>query len=74
MKKGEHMKRGGKMKVAAITGADSGLGAALTELLAKKGWALVLGGRDEKKLNEFTDTLQKITANLFRDQPPPHLE
>lgn len=49
------------MKVAAITGAYSGLGAALAELLAKKGYALVLGGRNEKKLNGFIDKMQKMT-------------
>ena len=48
-------------KVAAITGAYSGLGAALSELLAKKGYALVLGGRDKEKLQQFTEKMKKIT-------------
>jgi short-subunit dehydrogenase len=51
-----------QMKVAAITGAYGGLGAALSELLAKKVYILVLGGLNEKKLREFTDKIQKITT------------
>lgn len=41
------------MKVAAITGAYRGLGAALSKALAKKGYALVLGGRDKAALEKF---------------------
>lgn len=46
-------------KVAAITGAYSGLGAALSELLAKKKYALVIGGRDKKKLENFAKKIRK---------------
>ena len=48
-------------KVAAITGVYSGLGAALSELLAKKGYALVLGGRDKEKLNAFAEKMKNFT-------------
>ncbi len=48
-------------KVIAITGVYSGLGAALSEALAKKGYVLVLGGRNKKKVEEFTHKIQKIT-------------
>lgn len=48
-------------KVAAITGAYSGLGASLSRLLAKKGYKLVLGGRNKDKLEKFTDEIKKIT-------------
>lgn len=38
-------------KVALITGASSGIGAATARLFAKAGAKLVLNGRDEKRLN-----------------------
>lgn len=38
-------------KVALITGASSGIGAAAARLFAKAGAKLVLNGRDEKRLN-----------------------
>ncbi len=44
-------------KVAAITGAYGGLGAELSKLLARKGYALVLGGRNAGKLQELIDSL-----------------
>ena len=36
-------------KVAAITGGYKGIGGALSELLAKKGYVLVLGGRNKEE-------------------------
>lgn len=48
-------------KVAVITGGYKGIGGALSELLAKKGYALVIGGRNEKELRAFSKTLQKWT-------------
>jgi len=44
-------------KVVAITGAYSGLGAALSEALAKKGCKLVLGGREKEKLGIFAEKI-----------------
>ncbi len=49
-------------KVAAITGAYSGLGAALSGTLAKRGYKLVLGGRDKAKLEKFADEAKNIAA------------
>lgn len=46
-----------KSKVAAITGAYKGLGAALSRALASKGYKLVLGGRNEAELNQFVTSL-----------------
>ena len=51
-------------KVVAITDAYSGLGAALSEELAKKGCKLVLGGRDPKKLEEFSNKIKEITETV----------
>jgi len=48
-------------KIAAITGAYSGLGAALSRLLAKKGYKLVLGGRNKAELQRFIDEIKKVT-------------
>ncbi len=48
-------------KVAAITGAYGGLGAALSIALAKRGWKLVLGGRNKTELEKFTKEVGKIT-------------
>lgn len=49
------------VKVAAITGSYSGLGAALSKILAKKGYKLVLGGRNKVELEKFADEIKKIT-------------
>ncbi len=52
------------IKVAAITGAYSGLGAALSILLAKEGYSLVLGGRNKKKLEAFAAKMKEVTDVL----------
>lgn len=49
-------------KVVAITGAYSGLGAALSRTLAKRGYKLVLGGRNKTELERFANEIKKITA------------
>lgn len=49
------------MKVAAITGAYSGLGESLSSALAKKGWNLVLSGRDKGKLKLLQKQIEKLT-------------
>ncbi|SEF70219.1 Short-chain dehydrogenase [Actinacidiphila yanglinensis] len=50
------------MPVAIITGASRGLGRALAEELAGRGWDLVLDGRD-------ADTLSAAARDLERDRP-----
>jgi NAD(P)-dependent dehydrogenase (short-subunit alcohol dehydrogenase family) len=54
-------------KVAAITGAYSGLGAELSKAFAKKGFRLVLGGRDEAKLNSFAEGLKADALAVVMD-------
>lgn len=48
-------------KVAAITGAYSGLGAALSRTLAKRGYKLVLGGKNKTELENFVSEIKNIT-------------
>lgn len=48
-------------KVAAITGAYSGLGAALSKALGKRGYRLVIGGRDKYKLENFAREIKNVT-------------
>jgi NAD(P)-dependent dehydrogenase (short-subunit alcohol dehydrogenase family) len=46
-------------KVAIITGAGSGIGAAVARRLAKLGWKVVLGGRDETKVQSVASAILK---------------
>ncbi len=49
-------------KVVAITGVYSGLGAALSKTLAKRGYKLVLGGRNKTKLEKFAKEIGRTTT------------
>lgn len=49
-------------KVVAITGAYSGLGAALSKTFAKRGYKLVLGGKNKTELDKFAHEIKNITA------------
>lgn len=52
---------------ALITGATSGIGRCIAENLSKKGWELILTGRNENVLKELQQKLGRteiITANL----------
>jgi NAD(P)-dependent dehydrogenase (short-subunit alcohol dehydrogenase family) len=44
-------------KVMVITGANGGLGAAISRLALNKGYKLVLGGKDEAKIQAFCNDL-----------------
>src|SRR3989338_7158608 len=48
-------------KVAAITGAYKGLGAALSRVFAAKGYKLIIGGRDKDALGKYADELRVNT-------------
>lgn len=49
------------MKNALITGASRGLGLALAQRLAKKGWGLIIDARDETALEQVRAELSPIT-------------
>lgn len=49
------------LKVAAITGAYSGLGAALSKALAERGYKLILGGRNKAELEKFVNEIKNLT-------------
>lgn len=54
-------------RVAVITGATSGIGAAYAEAFAQRGYNLLLTGRREKELRELADRLAQqysVTAEL----------
>lgn len=57
---------------ALITGATSGIGQSFAAKLAKKGWALILTGRNEEKLREMQKTLggsiEIIAADLAKKE------
>lgn len=50
-------------RVALITGASSGIGAATARLFATAGAKLVLSGRDEKRLQAVVDSIKQATPS-----------
>jgi NAD(P)-dependent dehydrogenase (short-subunit alcohol dehydrogenase family) len=57
-------------RVAVVTGASSGIGAAIAEALSQAGARVVLTGRDEKRLRRVADRLGEhhvVTADLGED-------
>ena len=55
------MKIGSKEKTALITGASRGLGLALAQGLAARGWNLIITARDEDRLRSVRDELATRT-------------
>ncbi len=55
------MKGSSKEKTALITGASRGLGLALAQGLAGRGWNLILTARDEGRLRSVRDELATRT-------------
>ena len=55
-----------KFQLALVTGASSGIGEALTRLLADQGINLLISGRNTAKLNQITQELQsKVKVESF---------
>ena len=52
---------------ALVTGATSGIGQSIARKLAKRGWELILTGRNEEALKEMQKTLGKGTEIIAAD-------
>lgn len=50
------------MSVALVTGASSGIGAAIAIAFAEAGWNVMAAGRDEERLEEVADTSDSIAV------------
>ena len=53
-----------KQMQALITGATSGIGMAIAKELSKRGWSLILTGRNQEKLLELKETLP-VPVEIF---------
>jgi NAD(P)-dependent dehydrogenase (short-subunit alcohol dehydrogenase family) len=50
------------MHVALVTGASRGLGRALAQALAERGWTLVIDGRERAALHDTAEELGRLTV------------
>ena len=57
------MDLGLKGKRALVAGASAGLGAAAARALVAEGAQVVINGRDEKRLGESADRIEKATGH-----------
>ena len=66
------------MKRAVIMGATSGMGMAVSRILAEKGWRLGIAGRREEKLKElqalFPDRISYQVIDIEKDDAPVNLQ
>ena len=60
-------KSSGTARLAVVTGASGGIGAALTTLLAERGIALVLLERDRQKAEAFAAAVNRRTPGAVRE-------
>ena len=61
------MKRGFSPQKVLITGASSGMGAALAKLCAAKGFSLIVTGRNEEALQELKQSLSTLVEIVVAD-------
>jgi NAD(P)-dependent dehydrogenase (short-subunit alcohol dehydrogenase family) len=55
------------MKTAVITGGNSGIGKATATLLAKKGYRVIIHGRDSEKTKQAAEEIKTISGNINVD-------
>ena len=60
-----HLKDGVSRKVAIITGAGTGIGAAIALRLAALGWRVILGGRRQDKLDEVAAAIRQAGGEVI---------
>lgn len=60
-------KKGSDLMKALVTGATSGIGQSIARKLAKRGWELILTGRNESMLREMQTTIGKGTEIIAAD-------
>ena len=51
-------------KLALVTGASRGIGAATAEMLAREGWHVIITARTEAGLAELDDRIHKAGASV----------
>ena len=57
-------------KTALVTGASEGIGAEFIQILAARGYDLILVARSEDKLNKFEKTVNELVEkNLLKVNP-----
>jgi NAD(P)-dependent dehydrogenase (short-subunit alcohol dehydrogenase family) len=61
------------MKTAVITGGNSGIGKAVAIDLAKKGYRIIIQGRDEQKTIQAAEEIRNISGNTQVDYIPADL-
>jgi NADP-dependent 3-hydroxy acid dehydrogenase YdfG len=55
----------GHPRVAAVTGASSGIGVAIAEAIAQHGWPVAIGARRVERLGDVADRLRATGATVL---------